>query len=182
MSDDPVGKLYETTYRFEHQRRDTLNSRLSLPVATLTVLIGAITYLGNNLPKPLEFFGILCLSGLAGAFIAIGFAFYYLSRAVFVNRYMYLPGVDKIEDYIQTAQRYNETRPSDSIDIEKTVMGKLRERYREAAKVNAERNDRKSGYLSRSLKSLVTGSVLIAAAAVPFYVARFHSANDLTNP
>ena len=72
-------EIYESAYRFEHQRKDTLNSRVGLPIAALTMLVAAQLYIVDKLQWGIADCLVIACSSVVGlSFVAIGYAFYAL--------------------------------------------------------------------------------------------------------
>lgn len=172
MEEDPIQRLYREAYEGEHKRREQLNSRVSVPVAALTVLIGAAVYIVDGLP--LQSVGLLaglCLALIVASLVVIASSFYHLARCVFVDRYDHLPGLHRIHAYIQQLERYNaQAAAGQAKDIAATVAADLRQGYLDAAEKNIARNNRKARHLVKSIKGLVIAAALLGVAALPFFV------------
>lgn len=169
MKNMNVYELFKDAYEFEHQRKDTINSRLSLAYTALIVIIGAISYFINNIKftciNKLE---VLFFVLLAVLLIILAFAFYYLFRCLFFYKYRYVAKPDLIDKYLSQLRDYNE-KLSNPINISEKMEGFLKSQYIDAASKNRANNNIKNGYFIRAIRSIFLALIVLAFLSIPYY-------------
>ena len=166
--------LYENAYRFEIDRKDAINSRLSFPIAIFTLIIGAISFFIKDAPHfrnditfsvfyPLIFFLI----------ISLGFVLYYFCKTLFGYSYAYLRPLGEIDTVVRKIKKYNDqvsVQKRRDIGYELTVF--LLEQYRSSADINRDLNKVKSGYFLRTLRALFISILFLFFSAVPCLISK----------
>lgn len=169
MDNKDIYDFFRDAYEFEHERKDALNSRLSLILTSLVVIIGAVTYFINNLPFiPIDTLKVLFFASLAGLLIVLGLSFYYLYKCFFSYTYRYVAKSDLIKNYIAELKEYNR-KSRDPVDIGNKIEDYLKSQYSGAASRNRANNIMKNGYFIRAIKSTFFASILVAILAGSFY-------------
>lgn len=169
MDNKEIHELFKHAYEFEHQRKDAINSRLSLVFTALTVIIGGVTYFINNINfTPINALKIFFFILLTILLIIIAFAFYYLFRCLFFYEYRYVSRPNLINNYITELRKYKE-KSSDPIDIGSEVEDFLKSQYCDAASKNRSNNKIKNGYFIRSLMAVFLAAIFVAFLAIPYY-------------
>jgi len=169
MKDKDIYELFKHAYEFEHERKDVLNSRLSLILTSLIVIIGAITYFINNMSfNNIDTLKIVFFILLAILLLIVTFAFYCLFKCLFFYKYRYIAKPDLIDKYIDDLKKYNQ-KSSKPVDIEEKIEEYFRSQYRGAASRNRANNIKKYAHFVHALMSIFLASIFVAILAVPFY-------------
>ncbi len=179
MDEDRVIAIYESAYTYELQRRDRLNARLSLPIAVIPILLGAISVLLSDLHQLPPWMSLVCLGVHGMATVGIGYALYAITRAFSIHRYRHVANLGSLDAYLHNIEEYNEEASDDQIDIEGELTRLLREQYRDCTVINIERNGLKNGYFIRALRALAAAALMIAVAAAPHYVTKMDDADRI---
>lgn len=162
----------KSQYEGEINRRDQLSGSLSIPLAVLTVLAGALLGMGQSLRVPFShlegFILVAVLAGGAGATAVV----YYLFRFQLGHEYSYVATAQQIDDYRQNLETYYRGRGQTLAGVEAEVLSYIRSEMIGSAHDNALRNDRKSGYLNKAYVALAICASLTFLAAIPYTVAK----------
>lgn len=168
-NDKHIYELFRDAYEFEHQRKDAINSRLSLAYTALIVIIGAGSYFINNMNfTPINTLKVVFFVLLAMLLMTVAFAFYYLFKCLFFYKYRYVARPDLIDKYIAQLRDYKE-KSSKPIDISEKMEDFLKSQYIDAASKNRANNKIKNGYFVRALMSIFLASLFLAFLAIPYY-------------
>lgn len=174
--------LYESVYRFEIERKDAINSRLSFPIAILTLLLGAITFLIKDLPNFEN--NIYCFFFYFFAFllvISFLYSIYLFVRSLFGYRYAYLRPLGTIDKVVRDLKKYNEKVKADKkADIKNELSVFLLEQYCESSDINRDLNKKKTGYFRRTLKALVASALFLFLALMPFMFLKYSRTEQKT--
>ena len=169
MDNKEIYELFKDAYEFEYQRKDAINSRLSLAYTALIVIIGAISYFINNIKfTPINNLKVIFFVLLAILLIILAFAFYYLFKCLFFYKYRYVARSDLIDKYIAQLRDYKE-KSSKPINISEKVEDFLKSQYIDAASKNRANNKIKNGYFIRALRAIFLASIFLAFLAIPYY-------------
>ncbi|MHC4620503.1 MAG: hypothetical protein ACYTEQ_22375 [Planctomycetota bacterium] len=170
MDEKDIYQFFRDAYEFEHERKDAINSRLSLVFTGLVVIIGAVTYFINNVRlSPINSLKIVFLALVATLLIVIVFAFYYLFRCVFSYEYRYIARPNLIETYVSEWKEYNR-KTRDPVDIGEKIRDYLRSEYSDAASKNRANNKKKNGYFVRAVRAGCLAAIFVGILVVPFYI------------
>ena len=166
--------LYENAYRFEINRKDATNTRLSFPIAMFTLIIGAIAFFIKDAPHfhndPTSYFFYLLLFFLI---ISLGFALYFFCKTLFGYRYAYLRPLGEIDTVVRKIKKYNNQvseRKKRDTGHKLTVF--LLEQYRSSADINRDLNKQKSGYFLRTLRALFISILFLFFTTVPCLISK----------
>jgi hypothetical protein len=162
-----VEPFYKDRYDFELQRKEQLTNALGLPVATLSILAGAIIAMANSFtyehgPLSLAFGGVVLVD-----LVAFVVCLVYLGLAYHRQDTVYLP---KLRDWEDWEQEYSEWKSyvrgtgGEEIEPEPT----LQDRVIDAADKNTQANDARSGLLYWARVWMFGVLILTAFAAVPY--------------
>lgn len=172
MNNKDILEMFKHAYEFEHERKDVLNSRLSLVLTSLIVIIGAITYFMNNMRfDNIDTLKIVFFILLAILLLIVIFAFYCLFKCLFFYKYRYIARTDLIDKYIDDLKEYNQ-KSSKPVDIEEKIEEYFKSQYRDAASMNRANNITKNAHFVRALMAIFLASIFVAILAVPFYATK----------
>ncbi len=168
-------ELLREQYAFELNRKQQLESSLTLPVAVLTGLGGVGFSYARSFSYGYNLKTYVFLVALIGAAISFVSVFYYLIRAT--HRFMYevIPSSLELLTYYEQACDYHESAGIRS-RADKDFELKMKHAYANASTKNMQNNISKAGYLYRAYMGLVMGTVFLAICAGPYL------ANELTRP
>ena len=179
MDNRQIYELFKDAYEFEHQRKDAINSRLSLVFTALTVIIGATTYFINNMNfTPINTVRVVFFTLLGALVTIIGLALYYLFRCLFFYKYSYVARPSLIDKYITELEDYEEKLGS-PINIEEKIEYFLKSQYRDCTSRNRANNKRKNGYFIRVLMAVFLASIFLSLLAIPYYVTKFMESKQI---
>lgn len=164
--------LYKSTYEFELNYKDTINSRLSFLLTLETLIIGGLIYFINgNIEFTYDianviFFILLVLASLSVIANIVFFGF-----TIFGYRYAYLIPLGKIDNIVIKIKKENDKTSSqiEKRDIEKELNTFLLTQYRKSADINHNSNIRKSGFFRITLISQFITVVFLALALISFF-------------
>ena len=172
--------LYESVYKFEIERKDAINSRLSFPIAILTLLIGSITFFIKDLPA-LEnnIYSYLFYLLIFFMFASIVYSIYLFVRSLFGYRYAYLRPLGTIDKVVRDLKKYNAKIAKDErVDINDELSVFLLSQYCSSSDINRNLNKKKTGYFRRTLKALIVSSLFLFLSFLPFMFLKY-STTDL---
>lgn len=167
--------LYESVYKFEIERKDAINSRLSFPIAILTLLLGAITFFIKDLPTFEN--NVYCYIFYSFAFFlvtSIFYSIYLFVRSLFGYRYAYLRPLGMIDKVVRDLKKYNEKVEKDKrANIENELSVFLLEQYCSSSDINRDLNKKKTGYFRKTLKALVASALFLLLSLLPFMFLKY---------
>lgn len=171
-------ELFKDMYWKELDRKDRINSNLTLPAGILTVLAGVGAYYIQHFPSPQwELWTISFVVLSLFLCITIVFAVYYFSRAYHLgSAYGYIPTPKEIAQYILDLKNYYASIKEPNIDelVEDDLRIFLVSKYSEFGTMNTQNNDEKSKYLHRSNVMISISLVILFFSLFPFYMV-YHS-------
>ena len=155
-------------YNFEHERADSINSRIAITLNVAFFVFAGIAYFCQLLPD----FRHPQFSSICFALIFLASTFFFLRAVTYIFKLFsgfkngYIPLPEKSKQYVDDLLAYyeheafsnvatNEKEQLVSIDISKYLMGK----YEEAAANNFQVNNSKSLYVLRSNRALMAAIV-----------------------
>jgi hypothetical protein len=162
-------------YDYELQRKEQLNAALTLPVAALSLLGGAMVAMARSFTYAEAWLSRAFQTALgldAAAFVS---CLIFLAFAYHRQRYRYLEHLATLEawkdDYAATLR--SQGFATDTLNM--TIKEHLRGRIIDAADRNTDNNDARSGMLYWARIALFVVLFLTAAAGVPYVIdqARF---------
>ncbi|CAJ1001012.1 hypothetical protein [Brevibacillus aydinogluensis] len=159
--------LFKEMYYFEHERRETINGRISLPIGVLPILIGAGLYcLDTQDEVSLGNWTCLFHISLTLYFCSLTVTTYFLMRAYLGYKYSYLPLPSEIDKYSKDLMDYFDNVPeSERVQlVHQKVRIYLEGLYRDNTSSNMIENERKLQFLWRAgyffIISVVIGAVM----------------------
>ncbi len=173
MKTREVFEFYKELYFFELDRRDRLNSAVALPVAVLTLIVGAIVYYLDNFPASDTLAGIIFLVLLGAVMASTSLAIFHLIRGRYNYEYYHLPRTSDIDEYrFDLKKCYEEAGEGISGEFEEAFLDFLIGEFVLAGHVNAGNNKTKSGELHKSINFIIGALVSLVLRAFPFYLIR----------
>ena len=166
-------ELFKEMYWKEIERKDKINSQLSLPAGILLALAGVGAYYIRNSPSSHS--GLWNISFIVlSAFLCISIviAVYYFFRAYHLGyAYRYIPTPNEIYRYALDLKSYYESIQESNIDkmVENDVRGFLTAKYSEHCTENTLNNDDKSKYLYRTNVAILISLIILFFSLIPFY-------------
>jgi hypothetical protein len=165
---------YKEHYVLESTRRTELMGALAVPVAILTVVLGALAIIAKELHVPLDGKAITQLVLVFLGCSASAVCTYFIFRSLYGLAYAYVPtpkelakyGEDLIAFYIASGKSATEA----AVAAENDVLEHLYTEYAKNASRNANNNDIKAGHLHNANSMLVAAVVFTALAGVAFVV------------
>ncbi len=182
-------------YRFELDKRDKIESGLSLPAGILLAGAGVTWFYLKTLPALtwafwdgtfVVFGALFALSILAG--------FYCLTRCIWSYEYAYLPSGGKLlahykkvredaDSYQRELQAYMTAHPEyqpDTTDLDERdanlLRVSLRESYADAAEINRNNNTRKSKYRHHLNGTLIAMGLFLLLSVLPLGILTYNGA------
>ncbi|OFW47291.1 MAG: hypothetical protein A3J29_08875 [Acidobacteria bacterium RIFCSPLOWO2_12_FULL_67_14b] len=157
-------------YDYELQRKEQLTAALTLPVAVLSALGGAIVAMARSFSylEPLltwSFGTILAAEGFA--FVA---CLAYLARAYHRQTYVFLPMLGEIDKSREEFLEFAPAMAGGEAEVIEAFETQMRQRMIEAADRNTQTSDERSGLLHRARLALYAVLVLTAAAGIPYVI------------
>ncbi len=146
---------------------------LALPGGIIVLILSVIIYYVRSVSPfrggivTIVFFGALILLAVA-SIISI----YYLVRAYFGYEIGYIFTTKEINDYQKELTDYYQSTSSESIDdmVLNDLSEELLSQYSKYTAANINSNERKSGFLHKSLVMLICSLILLFITSFPFYI------------
>lgn len=174
--------FYKDSYINEINRKDSLNARLSFPLAIFTLLIGAMSYFFNNIfPLNFDFMTIIFCFFFTFLFILITTSLYHLYKSLFGYEYAYIADLKEIDSSIQEFIKYNAklTDSSQQINIDDEFTDFLLKQYTESTSINRKNNKFKTIHFIKTLRLLFASIILLFATAIPFFFLQSNAAEKI---
>lgn len=176
-------------YYFEIDRKDKLNSKLTIPLSVTVLLFGIISYfLKNIFYISTDYTSVIFLFLF---FIILVYAIrtvYFLIKSFFRYTYNYLPTASVIDNDIKNVIKYYKSDYFETYDNDKIiVMINTRveeiiiENYIECIDQNILSNDLKNEYISKSVNSIIIMMIVIFITSVPYFVKVSNTNSQLFN-
>ena len=170
-------ELFEKMYRFEVERKNSLNSRLGIPISILTLVFGVIAYYLRNLSNlGLDVWSVLFCIFFVGTLCFVVLTIISLIRAFYNYAYAYLPRPSQISADVEEIKKYYEhpyfkNCKEQEIErlIEDDVSFLIGELYSECSEINITRNDAKSRHLHRANTMLIGIIICLFLSSLPFH-------------
>jgi hypothetical protein len=157
-------------YDYELQRKEQLTTALTLPVAVLTGLGGAIVAMARSF----SYQDVLVTWAFGLVLAADGLAFssclLYLARAYHRQTYIFLPLLRRIDQSRDEFLGFAEVMAGGVDEVLEEFEKQMRGRMIDAADSNTQTNDERSGLLNRARVALYAVLLLTAIAGVPYVV------------
>lgn len=166
--------FYKDSYVNEINWKDSLNARLSFPLAIFTLLIGAMSYFLNNiflLKFNLDFMTVIFWFFFTFLSVSIASSLYHSYKSLFGYEYAYIADLKEIDSSIQEFIKYNAklTDSSQQINIDDEFTDFLLKQYTESASMNRKNNKLKTIHFVKMLRGLFVSVVLLFITAIPFF-------------
>jgi uncharacterized membrane protein len=163
-----LNDFYEKLYFHEIDAREKLYARVTVPLAVLVSIVGALVFMLQNLRRDVDG-GIIfyCFFAIATVFIFI--AAYYLKSATSGDKYEFIAGADSWDAYRKSC----ESTYDGFDDAENLIHDAVREsicvEQIRCASVNAAVNDKRSNCLFLTIKYLIISAIFVLLAFIAFY-------------
>ena len=168
-------KIYEfakESYYWELNRKEQLNSFVSVGIAIISAQIGVIAYISNSFPNTdkkvvfimfIVFFALSVLSAIL--------SLYYLFRHQLKYTYAVLSTPKEINDYINSYAEYNEKNEVCAEESEycQEIDETILDQYMSHTNTNFQNNNRKSKYSYR-LKLTLVFTTIFLISSFAFYI------------
>lgn len=171
---EELRSFYKDSYIDEINRKDSLNERLSFPLAIFTLLIGAMSYFFNSIFSLKFNFDFMTItfwyfSVLLSIFIII--SLYHLYKSLFGYEYAYIADLKEIDSSIQKFIEYNAkiVDSSQQIKIDDEFTDFLLKQYTESTSINRKNNKLKTVHFIKMLRSLFASVILLFITAISFF-------------
>lgn len=157
-------------YDYELQRKEQLTTALTLPVAVLSVLGGAIVAMGRSF----SYRDSLLTWSFGPVLGADGLAFFaclvFLARAYHRQTYVFLPLLKEIDQSREEFLKFAPVMAGGEREVLEAFENQMRGRMIDAADRNTETNDERSRLLHRARLALYAVLLLTSVAGVPYVV------------
>ena len=180
-------KFLKEIYYFELDRKDKLNSKLTIPISISIVLFGVLSYFLKNIPPVFNdpIWSIFLIFFFFSAVFAIR-SVYFIVRSFLRFTYKYLPSAGVLNSDYQDIYDYYHGEYFDSIEtkeklelIENHIDEIMRENFIECIDQNIQSNDLKNKYISKSINSIIITMILILVTSIPFFINEINSRSNL---
>lgn len=157
-------------YDYELQRKEQLTAALTLPVAVLSALGGALVAMARSFSYRESFLtwwfgGILAADGIA--FVA---CLAYLARAYHRQTYVFLPMLGEIDKSREEFLVFAPAMAGGEAEVLEAFENQMRQRMIAAADRNTQTSDARSGLLHRARLALYAALVLTAVGGIPYVI------------
>jgi hypothetical protein len=157
-------------YDYELQRKEQLTTALTLPVAVLSALGGAVIAMARSF----SYREALLTRSFYLVFLTDGLAFFicliFLARAYHRQTYVFLPLLRDIDNSQGEFLKFASLMAGGEGEVLAAFENQMRGRMIDAADRNTQTNDERSGLLHRARLSLYTVLFLTAVTGIPYVI------------
>lgn len=175
----PLRDSFKEHYLLESARRNELTSALAVPIAILTVVLGAVAVIAKDLHAPLDSGATVQLTLVVLAAAACALCTYFLFRSLYGLAYAFVPTPQELADYRGKLVVYHLALGRSAQDAsscaETETLDYLYAEYAKNAHRNSINNDIKSGFIHNANSALIGGVVLAGLAGVSYVYASVNS-------
>lgn len=164
--------LFGKMYYWELERKDKLNMSLALPGGIIVLIVSVIVYFLKSIPLNREgTITIIFFEALILLVISSLISIYFLVRAYFGHKIGFIFTTQEISDYHSELTDYYTSISSNSVEdlVLDDLSEELLSQYSIYTDANINTNDRKSGFLHKSIVMLICSLILLLITSVPFY-------------
>jgi hypothetical protein len=164
-------QFYVQSHYFELQRKDALNASVSISVAVLGIVAGALAYYLEHEPRG-DPFGPLFLAFItlwATGLLLWCCGVYYCVRQISGHRYNYLPKCGSIEEYRAGLKTYYDANAGVAPGFHDEFYGALLDWAVRTSDQNQASNLEKARLGVICDRYVIASSLSAALAAIPFY-------------
>jgi hypothetical protein len=156
--------FYESQYARESDRKDHLNSAVSIPMGIVGALIGALAV---YIPiARAQFVDARWLWVWIVAIVAIGMTIYYLVRAYYRHPYTLVTDAAGLLEYQNQLRAYH-SGGGGITAADQDFENEMIKKFANAASQNARSNDRKSGFLHHAMTYLLLAGLMVPIGGLP---------------
>lgn len=165
-------EFYQKQYFFELERRQELNSSLSISIGVVSLLIGAIFYLISNFIYHYFILSYFFIVFIVCSIVSILFVIFFLISAYWNYTYRYISDTEIIREYENKLINYYESIKKEDITnlVNKEINDMLIRKYSASATYNAKNNAKKSVNIHRSNTAIVILVICMFFACLLFFV------------
>jgi len=160
----------KSRYDYELQRKEQLTAALTLPVAVLSALGGAIVAMARSF----SYADAILTWAFAAALIAQGIAFFasltYLAHAYHRQTYVFLPLLEEIDGSRDEFLEFAPGMAGGEAEVLDAFENQMRKRMIDAADRNTQTNDERSSMLHRARLALYAVLVSVALSGIPYVI------------
>ena len=180
MDETQVLEFYKQVYFFEHDRRNILDARLTLPVGVVTLLAGGVVFFfQQDAATAVTAACVILVSTFAAAFALIVACVYFV-RTLYNHTYHFMPTVQELETHRQALVQYaaalqshyaqypNAAASGTAPTSDERFRAYIVEELCKGSDYNARTNARKSGFLHRGNSFLVLALVLLLVCVLTY--------------
>jgi hypothetical protein len=163
-------EYFKEAHEFEIERRETLNSRISLLTTSLAAGAGFVAYyLHGPLPTDWRTLSVIysgvCFAGVYSLLMAAWQGW----KVIEERNYAYPPAATEIRTFLQKLEDYNNQVPlNDRQDVEQQMLLELTDKYCQCTQVNADHNETRG----RRFRAAILWSffaIILFTSALPFF-------------
>jgi hypothetical protein len=169
--------ISEETYYFELERKEKINTRLTIPLTIFFFLMGVLGYFLQHIDYGRD--TTLLFALLSFAIINVIFEAYFLIKILCFYKYAYLAKLSETARYHCDVEKYygnacfsKLSKEDKESCIKKKFEDYILKSYIKCSDINTSNNDKKNMYLVRAFYPLFGLIIFLLLAFVPFSVRR----------
>jgi hypothetical protein len=167
---NPYYDFYEKLYFHEIDAREKLYARITVPLAILISLAGALAFILQNLQTgQFTFIAWIFYSMFGSACAFVLLASYYLKGATSGDEYQFLGSANVWDKYHRDCDELYAAEGEKDRHVEAAVRNSICGEYVRCATINAAVNDKRSHSLFYTIKFLIIAGLLSLVAFIIFY-------------
>jgi len=167
---------YKRIYEFEIQRKDAFGSKLSIAIAIITLVIGAITAMVTRLPFADSFYRTILYLLIILTYLCLGISLLQLFWVIKPREYSYLADIKKIDNKIRSMHQKNRSSEEMASEFNNFLVN----RYCEAASNNRAVNNRKSSHFVKTIIGLYLSVIFLFISIGLFAFCSYGSNDDVS--
>ena len=176
-------EFYQTHYFHETDRRDQINTSLTIPLGVVSLVSGALLVIAKEIDYPFNSPEVIQLHFLGLTTIALTLAAIFMGRAYWGYGYAYMPSTEEIRQYLKYLENYytnlNYSTNDASEQAVKETLEYLDSQYSINAEKNAVNNAIKSANLFKANGFTMASVVFLVISAIPYLVNSIEEPNEI---
>lgn len=177
--------FYREHYFFEIERKDKLNSSLSLPIGIVALLAGVVSVVVKSVSLPLSANEIILLGLLTCTAFSLVISCFFLIRAYWGHSYKYLPYSKELYEFHKNLTTYyvSSGHPHETADAQSKseLTEHVLVQYTDDATFNAQANNKKSAILFQANRYIVAALVFLVPAIPAYWYQQLTASNPIFN-